>query len=78
MTATQEEQANRERCCCTALPRARAAAPRLLAALLDGAHREAAGLRGGLALQVPLGALAAARQAPQAGVLAAGRRKHCE
>lgn len=55
------EQANRERCCCCTAP-----APGLLAALLDGAHREVAGLSGGLALQVALGALAAARQAPQA------------
>lgn len=72
----QAEQANHERRC-TALPRARTAEPWLLAALQVGAHRKGAGLRGRLALQLPLGALAAG-QASQAGVLAAGRRKHCE
>lgn len=56
-------------------PRSSRPAPRLLA-LEDRAHRESAGLLVGLALQVSLGALAAG-QAPQARVLAAGRRKHC-
>lgn len=48
------ERLNSERCCA-----AGPGAPPLLAALQHRAHREGAGLLAGLALQVPLGALAA-------------------